>query len=604
VESYRRALQIDPGFADAHRDLGNVYSDLGQHELAAASFRRAIEIQTDCSELYSNLGNALKELGQYDAAVASYGRALELNPAYSGAHNNLGNALKELGQIDAAISSYRQALQTDPGFAEAHCNLGVALSDLRRFDDAVACYCKALELKPDHAWAHCNLGNARKDLGQLDQALACYRRALQIKPDFADAHSNLLFTLNYRSDQSAAALLSEARRYGDSVARRARASESWSNPADPARRLRVGLVSGDLRDHPVAYFIEGVLAALASTASERIELYAYSNHFHEDAFSAKIKQSCRNWLRAKALSDEQLAQRIRNDGIDILIDLSGHTAHNRLPMFAWKPAPVQLSWLGYFATTGVAAIDYFLADPWTLPHAEECNFTEKIWRFPQSRLCFTPPAELIEAGPLPALLNCHISFACFNDLAKINDSVIAVWARVLAAVPNSRLLLKARQLADPVARQDMLDRFARHGIAAARLLLEGPSSRIDYLQTYRQVDIVLDTFPFPGGTTTAEALWMGVPVLTLAGGGFLSRQGVGLLMNAGLPEWVASDVEDFVARALTHASDLPALAALRGRLRQQVLCSPVFDAAGFAQHFESALRDIWVGWCDEQAAKP
>lgn len=600
VASYRRAIGIKPDYAEAHSNLGNVFKDLGQLDHAIASYRRAIEIKPDYAEAHSNLGNALRDLGQFDRAVASYRLALGLKPDYTEVYSNLGNALKDLGQLDDAVASYRRALQANPDFAEAHSNLGNALTELRQFDDAVASYRRALQINPDFVGANSNLGNALQHLGQLDGAIASYRRALEIRPDFAEAHSNLLFTLNYLSDQPAAMLLAEARRYGDLVARLARPATTWRNVAEPSRSLRVGLVSGDLRNHPVGYFVESILAALAFQASERIELFAYSSHSCADAVSERIKACCRGWQSTMGISDECLSQRIRDDGIDILIDLSGHTAHNRLAVFAWRPAPVQVSWLGYFATTGVAAVDYLIADPLTLPAAEEINFTEKIWRLPETRLCFTPPDEMVQVGPLPALSNHYITFGCFNTLTKMNDAVVALWARVLAAVPDSRLFLKAKQLSQVSTQQNVIERFAAHGIAAARLMMEGPASRADYLAAYRRVDIVLDPFPFPGGTTTTEALWMGVPVLTLAGERFLSRQGVGLLVNAGLPQWVASDADDYVSRAVAHTADLQGLVSLRNGLRQHVLASPIFDAARFAHHFEAALRGMWTQWCEQR----
>jgi predicted O-linked N-acetylglucosamine transferase (SPINDLY family) len=597
VASYRRAVELKPDYAEAYSNLGNVLKDLGQLEAAAANYRHAIELKPDYAEAHSNLGNVLRDMGQFDRAVFSYRQALGLNPDYHEAYSNLGNALKDLGQLDDAVAHYQRALQTKPDYAEAHSNLGNALTDMRRFDDAVASYRRALELKPDYVEANSNLGNALQDLGQLEAAIASYRRALELKPDYAEAHSNLLFTLNYLPNQPAAPLLDEAKRYGELVARLARPFTAWRNVADPSRRLRVGLVSGDLRSHPVGYFVESVLSALTSQASQRIELFAYSSHFSSDAVTARIKSCCRAWHLTLGMSDESLAKRIHDDEIDILIDLSGHTAHNRLPVFAWKPAPVQVSWLGYFATTGVAAIDYLLADPVTLPESEERNFTEKIWRLPHTRLCFTPPDNKMEIGPLPALSNHAITFGCFSTLTKINDDVVALWARVLAAIPNSRLLLKAKQLDSTSARQNILARFAMHGIDATRLLMEGPCSRADYLAAYQRVDIMLDTFPFPGGTTTAEALWMGVPVLTLNGERFLARQGAGLLANAGLSEWVATSAENYVSRAQAHATDLQALASLRKGLRQQVLASPIFDATNFARQLEEALRGMWVNWC-------
>jgi predicted O-linked N-acetylglucosamine transferase (SPINDLY family) len=359
----------------------------------------------------------------------------------------------------------------------------------------------------------------------------------------------------------------------------------------------VGLVSGDLRAHPVGYFLEGVMAALASGAAGRLEFFAYPSHFCADVLTERIKACCHGWHSAVGLSDERLARRIRDDGIDILIDLAGHTAHNRLPMFAWKPAPVQVSWLGYFATTGVAAMDYLIADPWTLPEAENGNFTETVWRLPETRLCFTPPDIDIEIAPLAALGRGHITFGCFNNLTKVNQAVVALWARVVEAVPDSRLFLKASQLQEPSMRESMAERFSALGVAEERLILEGASSRAEYLAAYRHVDIALDPFPFVGGTTSAESLWMGVPVLTLAGEHLVSRQGVGLLANAGLSEWVASDPDDYVARAVAHSADLQCLASLHDDLRPRILASPVFDAPRFAGYLEAALRGMWVSWC-------
>jgi predicted O-linked N-acetylglucosamine transferase (SPINDLY family) len=361
--------------------------------------------------------------------------------------------------------------------------------------------------------------------------------------------------------------------------------------------LRVGLVSGDLGDHPVGYFLESVLTALSSQTPGRLDLFAYANRAGDDMTSQRLRTCCEGWRSAVGLSDEALAQCVREDGIDILIDLSGHTARNRLPVFAWKPAPVQLTWLGYLATTGLTAIDYVLADVWTLPKEEEAYFTEKIWRLLDSYICFTPPVHGALPGPLPAVDNGYVTFGSCNNLTKMNDDVVALWSRILQAVPNSRLLLKSTQLHEDVVREEVIGRFGAHGIEAQRLILKTPVPRGEHLTTYQEMDIALDPFPYPGITTSVEALWMGVPVLTLAGEHFLSRQGVGLLMNAGLPEWVAADPQDYVARAVAHANDLQALAALRSDLRRRVLASPIFDAPRFAEHFEAALRGMWHVWC-------
>lgn len=603
LPALQRAAELLPDDAEVHNSLGNVLMALGRNDEAMASYRRALAIKHDFADAHSNLGVVLHKLGRLEEAVSSYRQALEINPELAGAHSNLGVSLLGLGLADAAVVSHRRAVEIAPDIANAHYNLGIALRVLGQFDGAATSFRQALEISPAYAEAQLNLGNVLNEVGQLDNALASYRQALAMKPDFVEAQCNLLFTLNYLPGQSAETIMAQARRYGDMVRRRARPFTDWPNISTPGRALRVGLVSGDFRDHPVGRFVEGVLSELSLNASERLTLVAYSNHPLIDELTERIKSHCHIWRPVVGLSDENLARLIRADGIDILIDLAGHTAHNRLPVFAWKPAPVEVSWLGYFATTGLVAMDYLVADSWTLPEAEETNFTEKIWRLPETRLCFTPPDSDIYVAPLPALANGHITFGCFQNPNKISDVVVDLWARVMRTVPGSRLLLKGQQFGETRAMQAVMDRFAARGIDAGSLIFEGSSPHAEYLAAYHRVDISLDTFPFPGGTTTVESLWMGVPVLTLAGTSFLSRQGSGLLINAGLPDWIATDADNYLARAVAHASDLPRLAALRQGLRQQVLNSPLFEAQRFAGHFEAALRGMWQKWCAGQASK-
>lgn len=638
VTSYRRALDIEPGNAEANLNQGVALLELGQLDEAEQCLGRTLDIEPDSAEAHNNLGLAMKKrhkmdaallcfqkalsirpgfaavhintgsvlqaLGQDEGAAESYQRALDINPNSAIAHSNYGSVLQRLGKINLAEASFRRALELDPRFAEAHNNLGVLFNRTNRLAESVASFERSIKIKPDYADAYANLGGVLKDLGRLAEATATLRRALEIDPDNVIAHNNLLFIYNYVADLPPGQLLADAKRFGEVAARLARPRARWQNPADPQRVLRVGFVSGDLSGHPVGFFLEGVLAALTSRPASRLELFCYPTLACDDETSARLRACCKGWHSAIGLSDEALAQRIAEDGIDILIDLSGHTAHNRLTMFAWKPAPVQVSWLGYFATTGVAAIDYFIADPWTLPPDQEIHFSEQIWRLPETRLCFTAPADDVAVGPLPALTNGYVTFGSFNNLSKMNDTVVALWAQVLNAVPDSRLFLKYQQLGEASVRQSTRDRFAAHGIKPERLILENYVPRSNYLAAYQRVDIGLDPFPFPGGTTTAEALWMGVPVLTLAGERFLSRQGVGLLMNAGLPDWITTDTRDYLARAVSHASDLPRLAALRDGLRVQVLDSPVFDAPRFARHFEAALREMWQKWCAQPPGTP
>lgn len=600
LQALQKTVALLPTDPEAHSNLGNMYKALGRFEEAASSHRQAIQLKPDHALAHYNLGIVLRDLGRSADAVACFRRAIQLKPDFSDAHFNLGIALTDLDRLEEAAASYHQALALQPRFLGAHCNLGIVLKDMGRYDEAVAAFERLLALKPDDAAAHNNLGNLLKDLGRLDEAAAHCRQALQLKPDYNEAASNLMFALNYVAGQQPEVLLNEAKAYGERIASGVKPYTTWSNTVDAARPLRIGLVSGDLHQHPVGFFMEGVLKALSAQAAGRLSLHAYATQARRDALTEHLQACCDSWCVAAGLSDQTLAERIRADGVDILVDLSGHTAYNRLPLFALKPAPVQLTWLGYFATTGVAAIDYLLADPWTVPPAHEAHFIERIWRLPETRMCFTPPDADVPVATLPALRQGHITFGCFNNITKLNDEVVALWARVLKAVDGSRLMLKAKQLDEASVKQGLLSRFEAQGIDPQRLTLAGRSPRAEYLAAYGEVDIGLDPFPFTGGTTSAESLWMGVPVLTLAGDRLVSRQGVGLMMNAGLPDWVAQDADDYVAKAVAHAADVPALAALRAGLRQQALASPVFDGARFARHLEAAWRGMWVTWCENQ----
>ena len=601
VEPLARSLTARfPLQGDGWKILGATLKQLGRTTEAMSALQRATALLPGDAGLHNNLGNILNQLGQYGEAEACFRRALLIKPDFAEAHYNLGIAVKALGQYGEAEACFRRALLIKPDFAEACYNLGNSLHDLGRLSEAESCFRQALRARPHWPEASCNLGNTLAALGRLAEAEACCREALQYKPDYLDPYSSLLFLHAYSPEHTAADYLVEARRYGQRADAKVSAPfAQWICDRRPDR-LRVGLVSGDFRNHPVGYFLEGLLAQLDPSS---IELFAYPTILASDELTARIRPRFAAWRPIFGLSDEAAARSIHEDGVHLLIDLAGHTAHNRLPVFAWKPAPVQLSWLGYFASTGVAAMDYFLADPRTLPESLEAHFTEKVWRLPETRLCFTAPKEEADVAPLPALANGHVTFGCFNNLTKLNDAVVAQWARILESVPGSRLFLKAKQLKDSSLPRTMIERFAAHGIAAGRLILEGPSPRGEYLAAYSRVDIALDSFPFTGGTTTVEALWMGVPVLTLAGDRFISRQGAGLLANAGLQDWIAADADDYVRRAVAHAGALNRLSRLRHSLRQQLLSSPLVDAQRFARHFESAMRGIWEQWSEQQKAE-
>ena len=584
--SYRNAIAFEPDYAEAHSNLGNSLKELGKLDASEASCRQAIAFKPDYAEAHSNLGNTLKELGKLDEAEASYRKAIALKPDYAEAYSNLGNALKELGKLDEAEASYRQAIALKSDYAEAHSNLGVTLTELGKLDEAEASYRQAIALKPDYARAHSNLGNSLTELGRLDEAEASYRQAIALKPDFIQAHDNLLMLTG--------SMLFNEVLYKESAADFTKAIDgaiasrfnTWLHSRD-RESLRIGFVSGDLRSHPVGYFIESLLMELQSSP---VELFAYPTTSESDAVTTRIKPLFDKWSPLVGLDDDEAAQKIYGDGIHILIDLSGHTAKNRLPIFARKPAPIQISWLGYFASTGLPEIDYILGDPYVTPLTDADHFVETIWQLPETYLCFTPPDDELAVASLPASTNGFITFGCFNNLSRMTDEVVAVRAAILHAVPESKLFLKDKQLDHEAGRSRVLSRFAAFNIEANRLVLKGKSSRIQYFSCYNRVDIALSPFPYGGGTTSVEGLWMGVPVIAKKGNHFLSHLGECIAHNSGLSDWIAVDNEDYVKKAVAFSSDLQSLSALRRGMREQILNTPLLDAPRFARHFEEALR--------------
>jgi protein O-GlcNAc transferase len=554
---YRQILAVEPKHADALHLLGLVAYHQGDYPASTELIMAAIS-HRESEIYYGNLGNALTARGMHAAAIESFRRAIALRPDYVPAHNNLGNLLRDQGKLA----------------------------------ESAQCFQALIVLKPDYAEAHNNLANVLVDMGELEAAIEHYRIAIRLRPELLEARSNLLFILSYRERFDAAEYMHEAREFGRVAAERAQPWHDWPVSLSPERSgpLRVGFVSGDLKVHPTGHFLESLLAHIDP---RRIELVAYPTRRLEDALSARIKPRFAQWTTIAGMTDEAAAERIRNDRIDILVDMSGHMNFNRLALFAWRPAPCQVSWLGYFASTGVAAVDYLLGDPHVLPVGAENQYVERLWRLPDSYLCFTPPAEDVEVGALPMLRRRHVTFGCFNHLMKMNDGVVDVWARILHAVPGSRLFLKAKQLDMRETREATFARFAARGIDARRLILEGRSPRAEYFAAYRNVDIALSPFPYPGGTTSVEGLWMGVPVLCRRGDRFLSSICASMLHSAGLEDWIAEDDDDYVEKAVAFANEPLRLAMLRDSLRDALIASPLVDASRFARHLEAAFEDMW-----------
>ncbi|WP_245753371.1 O-linked N-acetylglucosamine transferase, SPINDLY family protein [Paraburkholderia sartisoli] len=593
-ENARVSGQLTPTPQTLELTLAEALAHYEADRLAEAQtrLRRVLAIDPEHTDAMHLLGLVANRQGQYETATELIMAAITRKPQAL-YYFNLGNVMQSNNRPAAAAECFRQAIAMQPDHVDAHNNLGNALRALKKHEAAMQSFCNAINLAPEHAQAYNNLANTLMELDELDAAIEAYRSAIALRPDFAEPHSNLLFALNYLASTTPQQYLDEALRFAAQIRTRAKPWKDWLVDDVPrtGRPLRVGIVSGDLKRHPVGYFIESVVAELDPT---RIELIAYPTRTLEDDLTARIKPCFSAWTSIAGMSDEAAAQHIRNDRIDVLLDGAGHTIYNRLPLFAWKPAPVQVSWPGFFACTGLDTIDYVLGDRHVLPVEEESHFIEKPWRLPDSYLCFTPPQDDAQVSPLPMLTNDHVTFGYFGQLAKMTDQVVALWARLLHAVPNAKLFLKAEQLDTAHVRETTLRRFAAHRIDASRLILEGRSPRAEYLAAYNRVDIALSPFPYPGGTTTAEALWMGVPVLCRRGDRFLSHICESFLHSAGLDTWIATDDEDYLARAIAFAADRAGLAALRAGLREQVVASPLCDAPRFARNLEAALHDMWA----------
>jgi protein O-GlcNAc transferase len=597
VAHYQTAVRIDPNNAGALCSLGNALSSMNKHREATANYQAALRLNPNFAEAHYNLGNTQMALQKYDDAVTSFQHAIRINPNYAAAYNNLGNAHKERGDISAAIVNYRAAVRLQPDFARAYNNLAIVLKEQGMLQDAYEAAQQALRAHPDFADAYISLGNISIAQGRPNRAIEYFQRLLNIQPNHSEAHTCLFTMMHYRPEYSADQLFTVAQEWGVRYTPQIASLPPPANSPDPQRRLRVGYVSGDFYQHPVGYFIESVFA---HHDGAQFETFCYYNHDKYDELTTRLQGAVHHWRNIAGQSDENVLQKIRDDGIDLLIDLSGHTDRNRLLVFAHKPAPVQVTWLGYFDTTGLSAIDYIIGDRFLIPPQEEAHYVERVLRLPKAYLCYSPPADKIDPGPLPALATGHITFGCFNNTAKLTEEIIACWSRLLHAVPQAHLYLKYKPLGNDGVRYHYQTLFAAQGIDIARIRLAGASPRQEYLAAYREVDISLDPFPFNGCTTTMESLWMGVPVISLRGDRYVSHMGETILKHLDLEDFVTDSQEGYIAKAVALTTDLHALAEMRQRLRSNLLNSCLCDGPGFTRSLEAVYRDIWVKWCHEQ----
>lgn len=592
---YQALCQADRLDADARLTCGVIAGLRGDSAAAEDYCRQALALDPTLAVAHFNLGIALRSQKNFMDACQAFKRATELLPNYSEALDALAHAYIALYDWQNAVKVLNEIIAIWPHKAEMYSNLGTVYLAMGRMQDAIDAYEHALKLNPRIGMALNSLGTAYMGCGDFGQAERCYRQCLAANPADLRARSNLLMLLNYMPDSDAAAVFEEHLEWGRVAGKLVKPLEPVT-PDDPQRRLRIGYLSPDFREHSVAAFIEPLLKHHDRT---QFEVCCYSYLPRPDDTTLRLKKSVDLWRDIDTLSDPDTARLIREDRIDILIDLVGHTGNNRLGVFAAKPAPVQMTYLGYPNTTGLQSIDYRITDSVADPLGEDAYYSEKLLRLEGGFICYQPDPRAPEVAPLPALNKGYITFGSFNNYSKINQEVLQLCAEVLKRVPDSRLLLKCPALTDAHARERITHDMQTLGIGAERLdLLGHTKTRSEHLALYARVDIALDTFPYNGTTTTCEALWMGVPVLSLAGKRHAGRVGASLLNAIGHPEWIATTPEGYIATAADLATDLSRLQAARAGLRQQLLTSPLCDAERLSCGIESAYRDMWRHWCE------
>jgi protein O-GlcNAc transferase len=592
VELVRRAVAGSPGQAGFLADLGILEDLRGNICEAVDAYQRAVEIQPDLAGVHCNLGGLLRRLGRYDESIEASRRAIALAPNLAEAYGNLGTALNAAGKLDEAVLAYREAIRLKPDVAGFHFNLGNDLKDANRGDEAIVAYREAIRLDPKLSEAYKHLAFAMQSVGDVYEAVACSRRGVEVAPGDVGVHQILLFTMNFHPEYNAGRIAAELKSWNERHAAPLKQFvEPHANDRDPDRRLRVGYVSADFYDHACAYFM---IPLFRHHDRNQVELFCYCENTKNDKTTAQIRELVPNWRTIHGRSDAEVAGMVRGDKIDILVDLKLHTWENRLLVFARKPAPVQVSWLGYPGSTGMEAMDYRLTDPWLDPEgADDGYYAEKSIRLPDTFWCYDPLRKEPGVNELPCLRNHFTTFGFLNQCLKMNDRALSLWARVLHSVPGSRLKLLAPE---GMARQRILGRLGADGIEAGRVEFVPLQGRRDYLREYHGLDIGVDALPYNGHTSSLDSLWMGVPVVTLVGKTAVGRAGASQLTNLGLTELIARDEEAYVRIVRELAGDIGRLKALRAGLRERMEGSALMDGARFARNIEKPYREMWKGY--------
>ena len=598
-ELVRMAIEIEPNVADFFVTLGMICRDQVKTDEAFVCFQQAINLDSQHVRALFEMGTLSREVGTrtrnknlLEGAMSFYTRALAIR-ADEETYINIAYLHHLHDRFADAIATGEACLKRYPNSYKALVGMASSHDFIQQYEESLQ-YCKrALIVEPDRYEIYANMATTLKNLGRLDEAIATQKKVIEFVPEKAWIYSNMLLTMVYASSVSPEELAEASRQFGERIADPLIRKRPFQNNRNPNRKLRIGYVSPDFRGHAVTFF----LAPVYNCDKENFEIYAYSRTEKEDHMTEHVKQFFDHWRDIKYLSDEKTADLIEKDKIDILVDLAGHTGNNNLLMFARKPAPIQVSWLGYPATTGMKSIDYRITDPYAEPPGmtEHLN-VEELWRLPDIFCAYRahPNSPAVIDHP-PFEDNGYITFGCFNNFTKVTDPVLQTWARILEHVPNSRLLLEISGIGNEKTKSETIARLVKQGLPLERLILEQRSTLNQYV-LYNKIDIALDPFPCNGGTTSMDTLWMGVPLVTLAGRHFVSRMGVTIMTNAGLPELIAQNIDDYIKIAADLANDRDKLKKLRDGLRDKVAASPVMDQKRFARNMETAYREMWKKW--------
>jgi predicted O-linked N-acetylglucosamine transferase (SPINDLY family) len=633
---YDRALEIDPSNLHALTNIGELHLLKGDPRVALGCFERVLE---QAPLFYEALGNRIAALIECDELIEAEHaarQAIEHYPDSAGFHVNLGIVLVRSTKTTLGLNAYKRALEIQPDNQEAIFNLAVLKNDAIALRASVEFIRRKMTLEGESAYLQRLLGTALRHAGQMTEAEAIFRRlvenhptdfsgwtsladcvsargnptqaieyfekAIELAPEMANTFSNMTFHSTYLPDLTPEALFKRHLEWAERYETPLRGKQFRHVPEKEAKnRLKIGYVSGDFRLHPVGNLLQGVLQ---QHDHGKFEIHCFATSYDSDEITAILRANSDYWYEVALLSIQELADLIQAQGIDILVDLSGHTALNRLQVFALKPAPIQATWIGYFHSAGLKSIDYFITDPYTTPQQSEQLFSEIPARLPHSRFCYAPLEFAPEVSEPPFARTGYITFGNFNRLDKLTDPVIEAWSRIVAKVPDAKLMIKARGLDDAETAERIEKKFETCGLSLERLILRPASGFLQMLQEYSEVDIALDPFPFNGGMTTLETLWMGVPVVALAGNSVVSRQSASILANIGHQELIFTDVESYIAGAVALALDTPRVASLRSMIRRQMSRSPLCDAAQFTQDLEMLYRRMWQAWCRGEKLGP